>query len=173
MAGIIALIVSSYLLSIPLLGLIVAGAALLAAKKPLTGAVVIEALLANYVLFAIGITYFCNFIMHVFFGALAARFIGWADSPFQAEVGYASLGFSVVGFLAFRRGFDLRLAAVIGPSLFMLGAAVGHVQQIIEMQNFAPGNGGFVLYVDVLVPIFGLVLLWLQHELGRRAAAVG
>jgi len=51
--------------------------------------------------------------MHVFFGDMAARFIGWANSPFQAEVGFASLGFSVVGFLAFRGDIGLRKAAVM------------------------------------------------------------
>jgi hypothetical protein len=167
MGRIIALVLSSYLLSVPVLGLIVSGVAVMRAKKPRSAAVIVEALLAYYVLFTIGITYFCNFVMHVFFGALAARFIGWADSPFQAEVGYASLGFSVVGFLAFRGSFDLRLAAVIGPALFGLGAAIGHIQQIAATQDFAPGNGGFVLYLDFIVPIFGLVLLWLQHATGR------
>jgi hypothetical protein len=42
--------------------------------------------------------------MHVFFGEMTGRFIGWADSPFQTEVGVASPGFAVVGFLAFRGG---------------------------------------------------------------------
>ena len=73
---------------------------------------------------------------------MTARFIGWADSPFQAEVGFASLGFAVVGFLAFRGSFDLRLAAVVGPALFLLGAAGGHLYQMVAAGNFAPGNAG-------------------------------
>jgi hypothetical protein len=76
--------------------------------------------------------------MHVFFGAMAARFIGWADSPFQAEVGFASLGFAAVGFLAFRGDRGTRTAAVVGPSLFLLGAAGGHIYQMITAHNFAP-----------------------------------
>ena len=32
-------------------------------------------------------TSFYNFVMHVFFGDMAAKFIGWQNSPFQAEVG--------------------------------------------------------------------------------------
>ena len=167
MAGVIALVVSSYPLSVPLLGLVFAAVALSRARKPVVATVIVDALLAYYVLFAIGINFFCNFILHVFFGALAARFIGWADSPFQAEVGYASLGFAVVGFLAFHGGFGMRAAAVIGPALFMIGAAIGHIQQVIATQNYAPGNGGFVLYVDFGVPIFGLLLLWLHHAAGR------
>ena len=76
-------------------------------------------LVLSFLLFSIGVSFLYNFVMHTFFGEMAARFIGWEDSPFQAEVGFASLGFAVVGFLAFRRSFDLRLAAVVGPALFL------------------------------------------------------
>lgn len=116
----------------------------------------------------IGVGFLFNFVMHTFFGAMTAQFIGWDDSPFQAEVGFASLGFAVVGFLACWRSFDQRLAAVIGPALFLLGAAGGHVYQMVHAQNFAPGNAGAVLYTDVLMPIVGFVLLWLQHRYPRR-----
>src|SRR3954469_9520986 len=97
--------------------------------------------------------------MHCFFGRMAAAFIGWADSPFQLEVGMASLGFSVVGFLAAFRSFDLRLAALLSNGIFLLGAAAGHVYQIVTAHNFAPGNSGVVLYTDVFMPLFGLGLL--------------
>lgn len=90
-----------------------------------------EAALAYYCLFGIGFSFLYNFVMHVFFGATTAAFIGWADSPFQAEVGWASLGFAVVGFLAFRRGFEMRLAAIAGPAVFSWGAAIGHAYQMI------------------------------------------
>jgi len=35
--------------------------------------------------------------------------------------------------------------------------------------NFAPGNAGVILYTDVLIPVIGFVLLWLQHRYGARA----
>jgi hypothetical protein len=99
---------------------------------------------------------------------MTARFIGWQPSPFQAEVGFASLGFAVVGFLAYRRSFDLRLAAVVGPALFLLGAAGGHLYQMIAAGNFAPGNAGVIFYTDILIPLIGFTLLWLQHRYGRE-----
>jgi hypothetical protein len=99
---------------------------------------------------------------------MSARFIGWADSPFQFEVATASLGFAVVGFIAAFRSFDLRLAAIIGPSLFTLGAAAGHVYQMVTEHNFAPGNAGIIFYMDIIIPVFGLVLLWLQHRLRAK-----
>ena len=104
---------SNFTLTFLVLGLIASGIALLRAPKPLTRPVVIEALLSYFVLFSVGVSFFYNFLAHTFFGAMSARFIGWADSPFQTELGFASLGFAVVGVLAFRRSFDLRLTRFI------------------------------------------------------------
>lgn len=130
-----------------------------------------EAAIAYFCLIAIGATFLYNFVMHVFFGDMAAAFIGWADSPFQAEVGWASLGFAAVGFLAFRGGFEMRLAAVVGPACFMLGAAIGHVYQIVTAHNFAPGNAGVMLWSDVLFPLLGAFLLWKRYGKARRGSA--
>lgn len=131
----------------------------------------VEKLLAWYVFFNIGVMYLVNFVFHVFFGQMAATFIGWADSPFQVEVGTASLGFAVVGFLAAFGSFDLRLGAVIAPSIFTLGAAIGHIRQMVTADNFAPGNPGVIFYTDIVIPLFGFLLLRLQHRYGRSDGA--
>ena len=96
------------------------------------------------------------------------EFIGWANSPFQTEVGFASLGFSIVGFLAFRGDRGLRKAAVIGPSIFLLGAAGGHIYQMITAHNFAPGNAGVIFWTDIFLPVIGFVLLWLSGKSAER-----
>lgn len=114
-----------------------------------------------FLLFSVGVSYFYNFIVHTFFGEQSAQFIGWANSPFQLEVGFASLGYAVVGFIAFRKNWWLRVAAVVGPGLFMLGAAGGHVYQMITANNFAPGNAGIMFYSDLFLPAFGIVMLFL------------
>jgi hypothetical protein len=106
--------------------------------------------------------------MHVFFSEMAAAFIGWQTSPFQKEVGFASLGFSVVGFMAFKGGAGMRLAALVGPACFLWGAAAGHVEQMVEAHNFAPGNAGVIFYTDILLPLFGLALLWMQSRADAR-----
>jgi hypothetical protein len=167
MADLIRFVLSNFTLTCLIIGLIASGVALMRAPKPLAAPAVVEALFAWFLLFSIGVGFFYNFVCHTFFGAMTARFIGWEDSPFQAEVGFASLGFSVVGFLAFRGSFGLRLAAVVGPALFLWGAAGGHVYQMITARNFAPGNAGVIFYTDVLIPIIGFVLLWLQHRHAR------
>ena len=95
---------------------------------------------------------------------MTAGFIGWADSPFQREVGFANLGFAVLGFLAFRGSFDMRVAAVVGIGCFLLGAAGVHILEIQRTGNLAPGNAGVILYTDILVPLIGFALLYLQHR---------
>jgi hypothetical protein len=166
MAAAIRFVLSNFTVTLLVVGLLAALASLARGGRP-TAPRIIEALLFYFLMFSIGVSYLYNFILHTFFGAMAARFIGWPDSPFQAEVGFASLGFAVVGFLACWRSFDLRLAAIVGPALFLWGAAAGHIYQIVHAGNFAPGNAGAILYTDVLVPIFGFVLLWLQRRYGR------
>ena len=176
MQDVIAFILGNFTLTFFLLGLLASAIALWQARGPRTFALIVEALFSYFLLFSIGLSYLYNFVLHVFFGKLAAGFIGWEDSPFQLEVGFASLGFAAVGLLAFKGSFDLRLAAILGPACFLWGAAGVHVYQIITAHNFAPGNAGIIFYSDILVPIAGFIFLWLQHRLaplplGRSVAA--
>ncbi len=152
------------------MGFLVSAASLLRAPRPWKAPVIVEALLAYFLLFSIGLSYLYNFVAHVFFSEMAARFIGWPDSPFQREVGFASLGFAVVGLLAFRGSSDMRMAAIVGPACFLLGAAGGHVLEAVTTRNYSPGNVGVVLYTDILLPIIGFALLWLQHHYSHRRA---
>lgn len=172
MAGIVAetirVVLTNFTLTFLALGLLVAAVAIARAASPRDGATVVEKLLAWHVFFSIGLGNFYNFVMHAFFGEMTARFIGWANSPFQFEVAMASLGFAAVGFLAAFRGFEMRLAAILGPSVFTLGAAAGHVYQMIAAHNFAPGNAGLIFWTDILIPAFGFLLLWLQYRYGPR-----
>ncbi|MBS0233894.1 MAG: hypothetical protein JSR99_10455 [Proteobacteria bacterium] len=163
-AEFIRFILSNFTLTFLVIGLLFSLVAILRAPKPVTAAVVVEKLISWHVFWAIGVCFLYNFVMHSIFGKTAAAFIGWADSPFQFEVGTASLGFSIVGFLAAFRSFDLRLAAIVGPAFFALGAAVGHVYQMVTEHNFAPGNAGVIFYLDILIPLFGFLLLWLSHR---------
>ncbi len=155
---------SNFTLSFLAAGLVASAVAYFAKPAPRTRAQLVESLFSYFLLFSVGIGFLYNFVMHVFFGEMAARFIGWAQSPFQTEVGFASLGFALVGLLAFRGSFGLRLAAVIGPSAFLLGAAGGHIYQMITARNFAPGNAGVIFWTDILVPLAGLTLLFLQRR---------
>lgn len=163
-------LLSNFTLTFLVFGLIASAIAYFAKPAPRTPAQLIEALFSWFLFFSIGVSHFYNFVMHVFFGDMAARFIGWANSPFQAEVGFASLGFSVVGFLAFRGDLGLRKAAVVGPSIFLLGAAGGHVYQMITAHNFAPGNAGVMFWSDIFLPVIAFTLLWLQIREQRKSS---
>lgn len=167
MEDVIRFVLSNFTLTFLAIGLMASGIALARAPKPLTAPVVVEALFSWFLFFSIGVSFFYNFVMHTFFGELSAKFIGWANSPFQLEVGFASLGFAAVGVLAFRGSFDLRLAAVVGPALFLLGAAGGHIYQMRAAGNFAPGNAGIIFYTDILIPALGFLFLWLQRRFER------
>jgi hypothetical protein len=160
--SLIRFILSNFTLTFLVIGLIASAIAYAAQPAPRTIAQLLEALFSYFLLFSIGFSFFYNFVMHVFFGEIAARFIGWANSPFQTEVGFASLGFATVGILAFRGDRGLRTAAVVGPSLFLLGAAAGHIYQMITAHNFAPGNAGLIFWTDILVPAIGFGLLYLD-----------
>jgi uncharacterized protein DUF6790 len=172
-AKVITFVLSNFTLTFLAIGLIFSTVAIARSPKPVGANTVVEKLLAWFVFFSIGASYLYNFVMHAFFGKLVAAFIGWSDSPFQFEVATASLGFAVVGFLAAFRSFDFRLAAVIGPGIFTLGAAYGHVQQMLTANNFAPGNAGIIFYTDIVIPLFGFLLLWLKAHSATREAVTG
>jgi len=159
-------VLSNFTLSLLVIGLIASLIAYAAKPRPRDRRDLIEALFSYFLLFSVGFSFLYNFVMHVFFGEMAARFIGWVDSPFQAEVGFASLGFAIIGFLAFRGDGEVRVAAVAGPAAFQLGAAGGHIYQMITAHNFSPGNAGIIFWTDILLPVIGFTLLYLQRRYG-------
>ena len=164
-------LVGNYFVSFFIIGLIAAGISLLNKSKPLRISEVSEALLSYYLLFAIGINNLINFVFHVFFGDIAAKFIGWENSPFQAEVGFASLGVGIAGIIAFNASLPFRFATLIPPSAFSWGAAGGHIYQMIVAHNFSPGNVGLVLPIDIVMPFIGFVFLWLSYKYPRPGTA--
>jgi hypothetical protein len=95
---------------------------------------------------------------HMFMPAPIAVSIGWPTSRFQWEVGLADLSYGVAGVMApgFDRGFWL--ATIVVFSIFMLGAAVGHVRSMVAERNFAPGNAGYIFWYDIGAPILLIVL---------------
>jgi hypothetical protein len=161
--AIITFVLANYPLTFLVMGLVAAAVGIWRSPEAASGELIAEKLLKWYCFFAIGCYFLYNFTVHVFFGKMSAAFIGWSDSPFQFEVGTASLGFAVVGFMAAFGSFDLRLGAVVGPAMFNFGAAFGHIHQMIVAHNFAPGNAGMMFYMDFVLPLFGFLLLWLNR----------
>lgn len=162
--------VGNYFVTFFIIGLIAAGISLLNKPKPLRISEVSEAFLSYHLLFAIGINNLINFVFHVLFGDVAAKFIGWENSPFQTEVGFASLGLGIAGVLAYKASLPFRVATFIPPTAFSLGAAAGHIYQMVTAHNFSPGNLGLVLPSNFLIPLVGFECLWLSYKHPRPGA---
>ena len=89
-----------------------------------------------------------------FLSAQVAANIGWAPgSPFQHEVAFANLSIGVLGVLCYWIRDNFWTATVISSSIFLLGAAYGHIINMFQFANYAPGNAGSVLYMDIIGPI--------------------
>ena len=159
MDQIITFALSNFPLTFTLGGLLVAGLEILRAPRPRPPGSSAEALLRWFLFFGIGVSFLYNFVCHVFFGDMAAKFIGWQQSPFQAEVGWASLGYSVLGFMSFRPNRALRVGTIAALACFMWGAATGHLYQMVTAHNFSPGNAGIMFWCDIFLPLLGFFLL--------------
>jgi hypothetical protein len=160
----ISFLLKNFSLTFLCVGLAVSAVSLLRRPRPVSKAAVADKLLSDYILYAVGFMYLYNFVVHTVFAETSAAFIGWADSPFQYEVGYASLGFALAAIIAHRSNFTARLVAVVGPSMFLWGAAAGHIYQIIKTKNFSPGNAGVVLWTDIILPVIGFGLLYFYYS---------
>jgi hypothetical protein len=166
-SGIIRYLLSNFTLTFFTIGVICAVVSISRHRKYRTAAWVVEKFMSYYCLWALGICSIYNAVMHIVFHQMAAAFIGWPDSPFQLEVGFASLGYGILGVLAFRKNPGLRLAVILGTSIFLWGAAAGHLYQISRYQNYAPGNAGVMLWTGIIQPVISLVLLCLSYISGR------
>ena len=118
-----------------------------------------ERLLSWILLLPIGVTGLWAAVYHLFFPAVAAADIGWQVSPFQFEVGMADLAMGVTACLGFWRDLSFKAAVVGASAILLLGDAAGHVRQMMDAGNFAPGNAGGVFYMDVICPLLAMVLL--------------
>ena len=140
-----------------------AGVTVWRAPRPIIESFVIDRLLRYLFLFPLGVQGIWAFIGHVFFAERAAAAIGWATSPFQYEVGVANLGLGLASLYAAFRGFEARLAVAIAAACFLVGAGIGHIRDIVETGNLAPGNAGPIMLTDFLTPIAVLVLLLIER----------
>jgi len=129
----------------------------------------VDRFLAWILLLPVGVSGLWAAVFHLFFPAIAAADIGWEVSPFQFEVGMADLAIGVTACLSFWRNLDFKAAAVLVSSIFLLGDAFGHVEQMLAARNFAPGNAGVPFYSDVALPVLMIVLLIVARR--SRAAS--
>jgi hypothetical protein len=136
-------------------------------KGPWTRRNVLRVFLLYAFVFNVGaVGFLFGFIPHVFFADQAAELIGWPKgSMFQFEVGLHDGGWGILGFLCVFFGGGFWLATAIGWSFFMLGAAWGHIREIIVEGNFAPYNL-MPAFTDTFIPLYLLGLLYAYWRAG-------
>ncbi len=112
-----------------------------------------------------------------FSGSSATRFLpsepphlsaGLLGNTFQTEVAVANLSIASLGILSYWFRGTFWIAAVIGKSVWELGDAVVHIQQMLTANNYSPNNAGVALYADILTPVILLTLLVYYQRAGRR-----
>jgi len=110
------------------------------------------------------------FIGHTLFADQVAASIGWpAGNPFQQEVALTNLAFGILGLLSIRQPRPFQLATIIGYAIFMIGAGVGHLYQVVALGNLSPNNTGAVLYLDFGIPL----LLFVLYLISGRGSTQG
>jgi hypothetical protein len=168
MAHFISYLMYNFTLTFFLVGLLVSAISIFTHRQGISRQLVVESLISWFVFFTIGVSDLYNGIAHTVFAEVSAQFIGWANSPFQLEVGFASFGFALVGFIAFKGSWQVRACAILGSSCFLVGAAGGHIYQMITAGDYAPGNAGVMFYSDILLPLFGWILLYLNRPSANK-----
>jgi len=117
---------------------------------------------------AVGLSGVWGFIMHVFFSDIASAHIGWQANSFEFEVGLTNLALGVSGLIAAFGSWGYRAAVTTVTTIFLWGAAIGHIKQIILLHNYSPGNAGTILITDILIPLTLLILLAISYTRVRK-----
>ncbi|MCC2624229.1 MAG: hypothetical protein K0R14_102 [Burkholderiales bacterium] len=103
--------------------------------------------------FTVGFSGIWGFIFHVFYPDITSAYIGWQTNPFEYEIGVANLAIGITGIIASFASNGYKKATATFVSIFLIGAAIGHIHQMIILKNFHPGNVGLILFTDILIPI--------------------
>ncbi len=145
---------------IPILGALIH---LFVSKKPKSLNRLVELLLLWYLGVGIGVGSLFSGLVQIISPQIVAASTGWPNSPFLSEVGFANISYAILGLLAVRfRSFWA--PAIIAYATFMWGAAALHINDIMQTGNANPGNSGVVLYLDILMPLFLIILLVIYHK---------
>jgi len=124
--------------------------------------------------YAMGIGLVYSGLMHAYFGNIVAPTIGWAQSPFEYELGWFSIGTGVVAMISLWRGYEMRLAVTIATSIFLFAAAAQHIQEMLVAHNYAPNNSGPIVWIsDIAYPAILLALAFFSRDAHERYERIG
>ena len=120
-----------------------------------SGTILGRVLVTNVGLFGI-----VAFSLHSFRAETTAKDLGWPPStPFQRETAFADLAMGSLGILCLFYAGDFWTATAIFASIYLSGAAITHIIDLISHWNLSPLNSGFLLLYEILLPIVLVVLL--------------
>jgi hypothetical protein len=120
----------------------------------------------------IGAVSILGFVAHAFAADHTAMYIGWLPgSPFQFEIAVANLAMGVLGLMCIWLEDQFWLATIVSMTVFSWGAAYGHIRDIMINHNYAPGNAGAPLYMDLIAPAV-FIILFIAYKVTKRHKAV-
>jgi hypothetical protein len=138
-------------------------------KKQRSARRTLEIILLWFLSAFLGFSSILAFLGHTFAADKIEAFIGWMPgSPFQFEVAVANLAIGVLCISCIWLRGNFWIATVMAGAVFGFGAAFGHLREIIVNHNYAPGNAGAVLYLDIAGPVLLIVLLTIFKILEKR-----
>ncbi|MEQ7126737.1 DUF6790 family protein [Actinopolymorpha sp. B11F2] len=87
-----------------------------------------------------------------------ATSIGYRQSMFQWEVGWADITVGVLGLMCIWKRDSWLTAAVVAVAILYWGDAIGHIMEWVAHDNTAPSNIG-AIPSDILQPLVAVILL--------------
>lgn len=143
-------------------------------KQPRTGRRVAEIILLWLLVINTGLGGIYAFMGHTFAADEVARSIGWPEgNPFQTEVAVANLAIGTLGILCYWIRDNFWTASVIATSVWLLGAATIHVVEMVNANNYNPGNAGLIFYMDIIGPLLLIALLFYSRSAGQARVQTG
>ncbi len=132
------------------------------------GAAIAETYLVYFLFIYVGLMGLLTAYAHVFRPVQTSASIGWQPSPYEYEVGMADLTVGVLGVLCFWFRGNFWLATAIANAVWLLGDALGHIRQMILVNNHAANNSGIFLVAEIITPLVILFLaLYQRHATSR------
>ena len=122
-----------------------------------------DMILHYYLIIGVGIQGFITGITQSFFPSLVVSVTDWPYTPYLIELGFANISYSLLALISIGMGRCWKVAAVIGFSLFYLMTAARHLFEIQHI-GLNDGNMGGFLFIDLLMPITLLILIYLTRK---------
>lgn len=110
-------------------------------------------------LVATGFSLIFGGVGHIFAPLTVAKQIGWKVAPqFQFEIGIANITFGILSMLTFFYRREFILSTIIATAIWGWGNSIGHIRSYVKESNISPGNTGWALYLDLLLPLISIFL---------------